>query len=309
MSSIEVKKKYEDMLLKQSGVVGVGINGSIIIYVEKKTPQLLRMLPQTLDGVPVKIVEVGRITLQAIPVASAVFSDRIARRRPVVAGISIGHPEVTAGTLGCFVERGGELFGLSCNHVVALRWGELNIGEKGDDILQPGPADGGTQADKIGELEDWVDVKDGATIDAGIFHLTTDFKKYIEDVGVQSHSVEPYVGMIVKKSGRSTGLTYGRIMDVNATITVSAWGDVRFTDCIITAPPISVPGDSGSWVGDPNDRSVALVFAGSDKVSVLCKAINIEKELGVRFAGYLPYLSPIPPVAFGLTGMFMMMRR
>jgi len=55
----KVKEKYETQILKIKGVVGVGCNHSIIVYVEKLTPQLAQFLPKTLEGTPVKVVEVG----------------------------------------------------------------------------------------------------------------------------------------------------------------------------------------------------------------------------------------------------------
>ena len=63
------------------------------------------------------------------------------RRRPLCIGCSVGHFNVTAGTLGAFVRPrgGGPLAILSNNHVLANE----NRGKKGDDILQPGAIDDG----------------------------------------------------------------------------------------------------------------------------------------------------------------------
>src|SRR5439155_18744113 len=76
-----------------------------------------------------------------------------ARRRPCPGGYSIGHPRVTAGTLGGVVRR-GKTWGyvLSNNHVLAA----TNSGTAGDPIYQPGVADGGGTADTIAYLEQWV---------------------------------------------------------------------------------------------------------------------------------------------------------
>ena len=83
------------------------------------------------------------------------FQDRTARYRPAPGGVSIGHFEITAGTLGCLVKRDGETFILSNNHVLA----NVNEASKGDAILQPGAHDGGSNpADQIATLEDFVPV-------------------------------------------------------------------------------------------------------------------------------------------------------
>ncbi|MEJ7591584.1 MAG: hypothetical protein WKF77_08545 [Planctomycetaceae bacterium] len=63
------------------------------------------------------------------------------RRRPLVIGCSIGHQDVTAGTLGCFAltRSGKKKVILSNNHVLANE----NDAKAGDAILQPGKFDGG----------------------------------------------------------------------------------------------------------------------------------------------------------------------
>jgi hypothetical protein len=65
------------------------------------------------------------------------FADR---ERPALEGISIGHKDITAGTLGCLVvdlAQGGKRSILSNNHVLA----NSNRGIPGDAIYQPGPID------------------------------------------------------------------------------------------------------------------------------------------------------------------------
>jgi hypothetical protein len=74
------------------------------------------------------------------------------RHRPLRIGTSIGHFNITAGTLGCLVKprRGDQPLILSNNHVLA----DENRGNQGDAILQPGAYDGGKRPkDVIGFLE------------------------------------------------------------------------------------------------------------------------------------------------------------
>lgn len=60
--------------------------------------------------------------------------------RPVPCGVSVGHPQITAGTLGCLVRNAkGQLFILSNNHVLS----NSNSAQLGEPILQPAPSDGG----------------------------------------------------------------------------------------------------------------------------------------------------------------------
>ncbi len=81
---------------------------------------------------------------------------RTTKHRPAVGGISVGHPNITAGTLGLFVERNGGVYIKSNNHVLAAQ----NDASIGDATLQPGVYDGGSDpADKIAVLADYVPIK------------------------------------------------------------------------------------------------------------------------------------------------------
>lgn len=310
MSEVQkIKEKYAKDLLSIKGITGVGVNGSILVYVEKLTPQVAAFIPRTLEGVPVRIIETGKVKLLSFPIVAATYGERVERVRPPIGGISCGHPEATAGTLTSRVRDKvtKKLKGSSCNHVIALDWGDARIGKKGDAVLQPGVYDGGTEpADKIGELDKWIRVELGREnlIDCALFSCSD--IGGIDEVGMPSNVVSPKVGMNVKKSGRTTGLTYSKVIDVNASMKVEGWGEALFTDQIVVKPSFSAPGDSGSWVGDDNDRSVGIVFAGSPEITIVNKAANIESLLGVEFApslGYIPFwqaLIPIPATVIGI---------
>ena len=56
-----------------------------------------------------------------------------ARQRPLRPGISVGHFRITAGTIGCFVERARKTFILSNNHVLA----DENAGTRGTPSCSP----------------------------------------------------------------------------------------------------------------------------------------------------------------------------
>lgn len=81
--------------------------------------------------------------------------DRTKKFRPAPGGISVGHYKVTAGTLGCWIKKNGQWMLLSNNHVAAA----VNEGKKGDPILQPGSADGGTVlTDEIAKLYEFIPI-------------------------------------------------------------------------------------------------------------------------------------------------------
>jgi len=290
-----VKEKYEKQLMSIPGVESVGYNGSINVYVNNITPQITAFIPKEIDGVKIHVRETGgKFRLLSLVPVAATYADRVKRIRPAPGGVSIGHPEVTAGTLTCRAKdiKTDEIFGLSNNHVVAVDWGTKHIGQKGDPILQPGAYDGGTIADdKLGELERWEPVvlnKDNI-IDAGIFY-SDELSKNIEEIGEPDNLIEPYIGMKVVKSGRSSGITYGEVIDVSATINIEGNGICRFTNQIIIKPAMIIGGDSGSWIGEADSfRSTALGYAGSSLLSVASRMSDVERLLGIQV---------IPPLEF-----------
>src|SRR5262245_28883489 len=77
---------------------------------------------------------------QLVPEDATEKDDRKARQDPVVPGLSIGHHDGTAGTIGAVVfdrESGAPLL-LSNWHVLQMRADET-AGTIGDEVLQPGP--------------------------------------------------------------------------------------------------------------------------------------------------------------------------
>lgn len=287
-TALQIKQRYESYLKSLPGVTAVGFNNVIKVYVDKITPEIQNVVPSSLEGVRVVIIESGKFRLFGANARTGVV-------RPVPGGVSIGHPLATAGTLGCLARdmRAGKLLGLSNNHVIALQWGSLSAGKVGDPVLQPGPYDGGIDPqNRIGELERWVPVKvdEPNKVDAAAFSSDL-LAKVVEDVGYPLNTVEAKSGMNVIKSGRTSGVTYGRISDVNATIKISGDGDITFTDCIIVPTPLGMPGDSGSWVGQLETfNTVGLLFAGSDTMTVLCKATNVEQMLDVQIIPPTPII-------------------
>jgi hypothetical protein len=231
---------------------------------------------------------------------------RIPRRpfpRPVPIGVSTGHPNVSAGTIGARATDGARVFALSNNHIVAA----VNGGREGDVLLQPGIADGGRNPDDaIGTLFDFEPLEfcrmlscPPNRIDAAIA-LTT-----AEDLGNETpeggygtprpwtHDAE--LGLAVQKYGRTTGHTVGRITGVHATIDVSyRTGTARFEDqIVISGDGFSSGGDSGSLVvtkgvllGDR--RPVGLLFAGSPSTrrsrtrSTWCSSASASASTGAE---------------------------
>jgi hypothetical protein len=92
----------------------------------------------------------------------------------------------------------------------------------------------------------------------------------ILEIGVVSGTLPAELGMAVRKSGRTTGLTTGEIIVMEATVTVS-YGpgkDAVFENQLIMGP-MSQGGDSGSLiVAGGSLQAVGLLFAGSEQSTI-----------------------------------------
>lgn len=155
-----LKRANEELIGKENVVAtGVGfkkVNGKatdqlalICSVSSKKAKKHLthkEMIPPTIQNVPTDVNPTGLIYA---------LEDPKRKFRPAPGGVSIGHVNITAGTLGCYVQKNGVNYVLSNNHVLA----NSNDASRGDSILQPGPADGGRfPEDRFAELTDFVKI-------------------------------------------------------------------------------------------------------------------------------------------------------
>ena len=91
----------------------------------------------------------------------------------------------------------------------------------------------------------------------------------ILDIGIPVGVIEAALNMEVQKSGRTTGLKYGIITQVNATVTVGyGGGKTAIFDNQIITTELSQGGDSGSWLLNDSKNVVGLLFAGSDTMTI-----------------------------------------
>jgi len=313
LKALAIQRRHTDALLSIPGVVGTAIGRQpdgqpgMLLLVERAG---IRGLPHLLDGVPVAERVTGRLMA---------FSDPTKRQRPAPLGYSVGHPAITAGTIGARVRDAlGRVYILSNNHVLA----NSNGATIGDPEYQPGPFDGGTSADQIATLTDFQTISFAAngsnTIDAAIALASIDVLDNATpaDVGYGMPSSQIYsdadgdgffdnpgalLGLNVQKYGRTTRLTHGQITGVNATVTIcyevsgfSCIKTARYVDQFIISPgTFSGGGDSGSLIvtDDGNANPVALLFAGSSSVTIGNRIDLVLNRFGVTIDGS----SPAPP--------------
>lgn len=315
---LEIKEAVERDLMAIPGVAGVGAAKSspekIRVYVEKMVPEVMAKIPETIGGFDVEVIESGKfVAMEATagPAVEPVYRPLLARTdrwRPAPGGVSIAHKSVTAGTLGTrvFDAATGEILILSNNHVLADCDSIQNErAREGDSILQPGPYDGGADpADRLATLHRWVkmdEVGDNIVDCAlGLPLNADDVADDILEIGIVTEMVEAEVDMSVKKTGRTTGLNTGTILDTNATVRVGYRYFVATCKNQIITTWMASGGDSGSLLCDENDRAVGLLFAGSATLTVHNKITNVAGELGIEFAPAAPPPPPPPPAMAGL---------
>ncbi|MCA1788920.1 MAG: S1 family peptidase [Thioalkalivibrio sp.] len=199
--------------------------------------------------------------------------------RPLLIGASVGHVDVTAGSIGAFVSQSGRACILSNNHVLANE----DRSAAGDAVLQRGSADGGRSArDEVAALHKSVPLrKDGVNmVDAALAEIR-EGEEYAPSRlrGLIAGGDQRLAGSgpdfmdegdLVYKLGRTTGPTEGRITAFELDNVVISFdsGNLRFDEQVeiegTGSMPFSDGGDSGSLIVDEQMRAVALLFAGGD---------------------------------------------
>ena len=101
------------------------------------------------------------------------------------------------------------------------------------------------------------------------------------EIGAPLGTIKPKLGMLIQKSGRTTGYTAGKIKDISATIKINYDQKVALFKNQILTTNMSQGGDSGSLVLDMKKRAIGLLFAGSDVVTIMNPVLEVIRLLNV----------------------------
>lgn len=279
--------------------------------VEKGQVSAADLVPPKLHNMQTDVLTVGYLFAGGGEPLGADIQTLAKRIRPAEGGYSVGHKNITAGTIATCVYDilpGGstnppvhgvgipsQYYILSNNHVLA----NSNAGSIGDAVLQPGPFDGGVDpADRIATLSRFVPITFNPPVPLALHNNLVD----CAIAGGQFHDLdrEIYwngyvrgwrrkalvtVGTIVKKTGRTTNFTTGRITAISATVDVGYGGGkvARFKDQIVTTN-MSAGGDSGSLVLTLDNVAVGLLYAGSATAMIANQIENVRSLLRVEVA-------------------------
>src|SRR5262245_13696430 len=315
-NAVDAQERHHARLMQVRGVIGTAVglrqNGDAEVQV-LVIDNMPRDIPSVLDdSIPVSVKVTGLIMARSNPTL---------RARPAPLGYSIGHPLITAGTIGARVFDAGGVYVLSNNHVLANSNG-ANIG---DAEYQPGPFDGGTSADQVATLfafkmldfsgaNNTFDAAIAQTDASSVGNATPDDAYGAPDGHLWGDANDDRVfddksallGLHVMKYGRTTQLTHGTITGINASLDVCY--EVVFIFCtkaahfvdqiVIGQSGFSDGGDSGSLIvtDDGGKNPVALLFAGSSTETIANRIDLVLNHFNVSIdANASPPPPPPPP--------------
>jgi hypothetical protein len=321
-----VAEDFLDTAHRRANVIGMGVGmkwknarptgepALIVLVTHKQGREKLctsDLVPEKMAGMQTDVLAIG------YPIAGGgetMDNDTLTlsrQIRPVKGGFSVGHKNITAGTIATCVYdlltesstgsrhygigKPGKYYILSNNHVLANN----NLAAPGDPILQPGPFDRGMcPKDRIATLSRFIPItfeppvpreKHYNLVDAAIaegeFHNLDREIYWIGHVRGWRPRNDINVGLYVQKTGRTTNYSVGRITAINATVDISydAGRTARFKDQIITTN-ISAGGDSGSLVTTLDNVAIGLLFAGSSIATIVNQIENVRTLLQVEVA-------------------------
>jgi hypothetical protein len=221
------------------------------------------------------------------------------KARPALIGWSVGHGNVTCGSIGAFAKvKGEKRVGIvSNNHVLSCS----NDAKPGDLTYQPGVYDGKGKPDHVvGSLHSFVKLqREHNVVDAAFALLNEDIgydTSIVGELGAFNgmSNEEPDVGMETRKFGRTSSSTVGKITAIevdNLLVGYGKPGTLSFDRQIEimghaygsndedTGEGYLRPGDSGSMTMDSKNRALALNFAGSSERAYANPMTEVVKAL------------------------------
>jgi len=300
----EARKALEQELLPLAGAGFVGIahsepDGEITVFVENE--QAKGRVPRVFEGYEVRTEVTGKIqalSTQVMEPLANVSDERRSEVRPLVGGTSLS---------GC-VTKGAEIYLyagtlsmvtyddriLSNAHVIAMNPGTGDFLNIGTPIVQPGTRDEGTLEDQMGVLEAYIPIdfapnaENHADAAIGSINIGVNASPGEQFSEEGNYWIEGWTrvspGDIVRKSGRTTGVTTGTVNHTNVSVVIGYGSkSAYFVDQVVVTQDswsFAQPGDSGSAV-DKDGEFVGLLFAGTEDCIVICKAEHIIDGLDV----------------------------
>ncbi len=312
--AMAIQDKNTPKLMANSDVIGtattIGGDGKPAIMVLVLNDKAALGVPTKLDDVNTVVVLTDRI----VAMGTTAVSHKAKQTPPIQLGTSGGwrydlaNGYCCGGTLGALINVGTQKRILSNYHVFEadiVSGGNGRVCATGDYIIQPALIDvacAATSAQNVATLVKTSSLP-GSNVDCSSATIITGMvatNGAILEIGtISATTVAATVGQLVKKSGRTTGLTRSKVSGLNATISVTYENECAggtaftktFTGQILIANSRSkflAGGDSGSLLVQDvttNPKAVGLLFAGSTSIAVANPINAVLSFFGATMVG------------------------
>jgi hypothetical protein len=313
-SVVAIQDLNTERLMALPNVIGTATtlddNGQPAIMLLVTSDAAKAAAPTTIDGVPVVVV----LTDPIVAFNTSAVSHKAKQTPPIKLGTSGGWRADLAngyccgGTLGSLIQVGTQKRILSNYHVFEadiVSGGNGVVARTGDYIIQPGLIDVNCSAASAQNVATLIKSSSlpNSNVDcssAAIISGMVDATGNILEIGtISKTTVAASVNQLVKKSGRTSGLTRSKVSGLNATISVQyeneCAGGVAFTKTftgqIVVANSGSrflAGGDSGSLMVQDvttSPKAVGLLFAGSTSTAIANPINSVLSFFGATMVG------------------------
>jgi len=261
------------------------------IYVSRGSQRFLKALPDSVGSVTCRVHNIGRLYVKPHQASATTNRGNLYERNGRIACGSSCAPSGRdySGTIGAIAKKDNHLFALSNNHVFA----DCNHTPIGQPILSPSAMDGRPGVRAPGEVcrhSEIIELRSGAPTlvtpcreDLAIGELSdpNSMSSWQGDnsagYDTPTASIAPTTGMVVKKFGRTTGLTFGTVQSLQyrthipydseyfrALVWFQGVWSIRSND----SDAFALGGDSGSLVvTEDGKHAVGVLFAATAKGS------------------------------------------
>ena len=283
---MDIHEKIQTAIDSEINVAREKSKKSIDEFQERASQSLERI--RTLEGNVKIVAQNAELSILSITNQSDVRQDkrtvgRTRRERPIGPGLSISALNTSAGTLCCIVkDSDGIRYALTASFIVS---GYNDSADTGQTVVQPGVHDGGKSEDAVGSVVKSTRLASLVQLDKSI-DVYTDVPEIGKLVGVG----QPKIGELVRKYGRTTGLTKGQIVS-SESVQVNLFGSDSPINGYRVEPQADVEysmgGDAGAPVVNSKGELVGIHLMGNnpsvmEEFGIFVPVKPIFGELGVE---------------------------
>ena len=305
-----IQDRHTALLMADKDVIGTATslddNGKPAVMILVTTQRAFDAAPKLLDGVPTQVVLTDRIVAMAAHTAKQV--------PPIQLGTSGGwrydlaNGYCCGGTLGSLVNKSGTQYVMSNYHVLEadiVLGGNGIVAKAGDPVVQPALIDvnctatGAQNVASLSGIKSLPSTNVDVSIASVISGMVSPTGSILEIGTISATTVAAYIGQLVKKSGRTTGLTRSTVSGLNGTVSIAYENECAggaaftkvFTGQIIVknaGKKFLNSGDSGSLLVEDvatNPRAIGLLFAGGSTTAIANPINEVLSFLGATMVG------------------------